>query len=139
MIIKISLEKRIVNISNRLNKFCPPLFSLFKHICGHLFHFVLGEPFLVDMPDNSFHFNKVDYPGKLLFRTDWYLNWYRVGIQSILNLLNYSYKIGSGPVHLIDESNSRNVVLGCLSPNSLRLRLNTSNCTEYCHGTIKNP
>ena len=47
-------------------------------------------------------------------------------------------EIGSGPIHLIDESNPRHPVLVCLTPNRFALRLHSCHPTKYRDGSVQN-
>ena len=60
-----------------------------------------------------------------------------------LDVLKNALEVGTSTVHLVNEGNTRHVVLVSLTPNSLRLRLNTvySGINHYSavkntHGTL---
>jgi hypothetical protein len=61
----------------------------------------------------------------------------RVGAQLAANLGDDGVEIGAHAVHLVDEGQPRHAVLVRLSPDGLRLRLHTADCTEHADGTVE--
>ena len=70
--------------------------------------------------------------------TDWYLYRERRGLKPIAHGLQNLFKVGSYAVHLVNETEPRNLVVIGLTPNRFTLSLNTFNRTENDNGTVEN-
>src|SRR5690625_4300379 len=91
------------------------------------------------MPDDCFIFNQVNDSFKISFVTDWQNNWHRIRPKHVLHLLANTEEVCTLPVHFIDKTNSRNLVVISEPPVSFRLRLNTVNSTKQENEPVKNP
>ncbi len=56
----------IVILSNCFYQVCSPLFCLLKHI-GWDVNFIKGHSLCFHVPDDSFHFDKVNYTFEIIF------------------------------------------------------------------------
>ena len=57
--------------------------------------------------------------------------------EDVLHLANNIEEVGTRAVHLVDISNTWNVVLVSLTPNGFRLRFNATNGAICSNGTIE--
>ena len=62
-----------------------------------------------------------------------------MSVQLLFHLLDTTEKVCSSPIHLVNKTNSGNIVLGGLPPNRFRLRLHSTDRIKHAHSTIKNP
>ena len=74
-----------------------------------------------------------------LFFTDRDLEGNRVAIEAGTHLLDDVEEVGTGAVHLVDETDTGDVIFGSLTPDSLGLGLNTTNRAEEGDSTIQHP
>ena len=80
--------------------------------------------------ENGLLIQNVDLALEVLFGTNWDQNANRSYAELLLHFFDNIAKVGSDTVHLIDEHDAGNVVFGCLSPNSLGLRLHSGDPAE---------
>ena len=88
--------------------------------------------------NESSHFYKVYNTFKLIFCTDWQLNRNCICMQSMFHLLNAAVEVCTSCVHFIYIAHSWYIIFICLSPNSFRLRLNSTFSAKYCNRSVKN-
>ena len=130
----------IVFVGDGINEISQSLFGLFLEVFGNLGDLVL-QPFVGDItwsPDKGFLVYDVDQTGKILLSTDGQKNWECISTQLFAHVVQRVFKIGTGTVHFVNERDTRDLVLGGLAPNRLRLGLDSSNATENSDGTIEN-
>ena len=84
---------------------------------------VLAE---VIVEDVGFHFDEVDDASKVGFRTDGKLDGNGVALESVLDHVEDIEEVRAHDVHLVYVNHARNMVFVGLSPDSLRLGLNTA-------------
>ena len=91
------------------------------------------------IPKDRLHLYQVNDSFEMLLCPDRELERDRPGPQTIVNHPHHTEKVGSHPVHLVDEGNAGNVVFVCLTPNCFRLGLYPSNGTENRDGPVEHP
>ncbi len=87
----------------------------------------------------GFHLDQIDDTGKQVTATDRKLDRHRVGAKPFAHHRNDVVKIGPHTVHLVDKSDTRDLILVCLPPDRLRLGLNTTHRTKNTNGAVENP
>ena len=98
---------------------------------------LIGHTLVFLVPDDALHGQQIDNTLEVGFRTDGHLQRHRVGTQTLLDLTNNIEEVCTAAVHLIDETDTGNIVFGCLTPNGLRLRLHAAHGTEQCYRTVQ--
>ena len=86
----------------------------------------------------GFHFHQVNDTLKGIFRTNGELDRNGVTFQTVFHHLDHAIEIGAHDVHLVDVSHTRYVIFISLTPNGLRLRLNTALGAQYGNRTVQN-
>jgi hypothetical protein len=116
--------------------------DLFTVFFDHVFH-IIGNRFLmilfavVAVVNFSFSFQQVDDTFEGILLADWELHRDSFGMQTGVDGLYSMQEICANCIHLVDECNTGNMVVVCLSPNGFRLGLNAIFCTEYGNGAIQ--
>ena len=90
-------------------------------------------------PSNSLLIDNIDYALEIVFRPDGKENRKRVSIQLLTHVIQCIVKVGTRPVHLVDEGDPRDFILGCLPPNRLGLRLHTRDTAENSYCPVEHP
>ena len=125
-----------VGLSNSFDQLVMVLLSLLLHILGDRLNAdVIAHVIIVDV---SLHIDQVDNTLEGILLTDGQLDGHTVGVQTIMEHLNAAVEIGTHGVHLVDVHHAGNLVLVSLTPNGLRLRLNTALSGQNGNGTVQN-
>ncbi len=135
-IVEIFFHQDIVELSDLLKHFITPFFSFSLKICRDFLEGVVSTHRFV-MPENSFHADKVNDTFECLFSTDRNLDRTGIGTENILQLAYNLKEVSARTVHLVNVTDTGNVVLVSLTPHSLRLRLNATYCTESSDSTVE--
>ena len=90
-----------------------------------------------DIPDESLVGDEVDDTFEEVFLSDGDLDGDGVGAEAFLDLADDVEEVGSGAVHLVDESDAGNAVFVGLTPNGLGLGLDAAYCAEDCDCAIE--
>ena len=129
------LHQRIVKLCNLFYQSRSQFLCL---VCILGRYFFLGENFTVfAFIVVSLHCQKVDYSFEVLLSADRTLHSKCVGAKSVVHHFDSSEIIAVVFVHLVDECNSRYVVLRSLSPHRLRLRLYAASCAKQCDCAVQ--
>src|SRR5690606_1246142 len=96
-----------------------------------------GHSLIFLVPDNTPVVDQVDNAPEIIFCTDRQLQGYSVAAKPLLHLLAHVEKIGSGAVHLVDKTDTRNLVIVGQSPVGFRLRLNAVDGAEQKYQPVK--
>ena len=67
-------------------------------------------PMICRIPVNGLHANQVDNSLEIFFGSNWQLNGHGTCAQTFPYLLDHAHEIGTGAIHLVDESHARHVV-----------------------------
>ena len=123
----------VVLVGDRLDQFRERGLGAFLMLGGNLADFVIQafvdhvafakpETFLVD------HVNEA---GEFVFRADGQENRERIRLELVAHVGQRVFKIRAGAVHLVDERDARNMILGGLAPDGFRLRLHAGHAAEH--------
>ena len=135
-ILKVFFHEGFVLLSSEFNHFATPFFALVFEFGGNLFHVVFSAHSLI-VPEDGFHADEVHDALELLFSTDGHGDDTGSCTEDVFHLTNYFKEVCAGAVHLVDVTDTRHIVFVCLTPNGLRLRFHTTDCTVGSHGTVK--
>ena len=90
-----------------------------------------------------FHRDQINDPFEICFSTDRQLNSNGVSLQTVFHHLYAVQEICTSRIHLVDESDTRYMVVFCLTPNRFGLRFypafggeNSNRTIEYAQGTF---
>ena len=84
------------------------------------------------------HADQIDDTTEICFGTDRQLQRHGGRAESFANLPHDGCEVGPGPVHLVDERDTRHVELVGLSPDRFGLRLDAADAAEDDDGTVEN-
>ena len=73
----------------------------------------------VNYENGNFSGTIVNEPYKIFFRSDWDKNRMGVCPEPVADRLNRSKIVGADPIHFVDKSNARDMLLGHLTPDCL--------------------
>ena len=118
------------------HKMVAGLFGRTFHVVGNIDKIVVSAECGL-IVDDRFHVHEIDETVKKLSRPDGDGEGQRVGAESFLHHVDHIVKVRPHPIHLVDKSDARNLVLICLTPDCFALRLNAANSTEDYHGAVK--
>ena len=116
-IIEIFLHQSIIKFCYFFKHLISPLVSFIDKFCRDFLNTVVS-PHCFIMPIDSFHFDKVNKTFERFFSTDRNNNRTRISSKNILHLTNYFKEVSTRTVHLINISNTRNVIFISLTPYS---------------------
>src|SRR6185312_787973 len=123
---EIVVHDDVIGVGNRLDEVMPCSLRRLKQIGGNLFNRVLRTHRLV-VPQNGLHRDKVNDTGKLGFRTNLNIDGNRTRPKAFDDGRSCIDSVRAGPIHLVDEADTGNLVLISLAPHCFRLRLHTGN------------
>src|SRR6202035_355068 len=89
------------------------------------------------IPDDRFHLDEVDHALEVVFRANGNLDRYRDAFQPFADLPLHAKEVGADAIHFVDESDARHLVLVCLAPDGLRLRLHATDRVVDHAGTVQ--
>ena len=118
-------QQDVIRLGDRLDELHTEGLGLFLQVRGNLLHVVLRAHLFV-VPQDGLHLDKIDDTGKLRLGTDRDLNHDRFRTQPVANGLGRVLRVTAVLIHLVDEADTRNLVLGSLAPDRFRLGLHTS-------------
>ena len=90
-------------------------------------------------PDNLFHFQEIDDPGKIFFHSDGKLQNQRLGMKPFFHHFNRIEKPGSDPLQLVNKGDLRHAVLIGLTPDRFRLGLHTPDRAKHPDSAVQHP
>ena len=79
----------------------------------------------------------IHHAAELIFSPDRNAHRVRLGAELVAEVADGFVKVGTGAIHLVDERDPRDVVLGGLPPDGLGLGLHTGHTAEDGHGPVK--
>ena len=134
--LKVLLHQLFVVLGNSLDQNVTVLFSLLDHILGDgLGTHIVAHVVVVDL---SVHIDQVNDTAEGILLTDRQLDGHAVGVQTIVQHLDAAEEVSTHGVHLVDVHHTGDFVFISLTPNSLRLRLDTTLCGQNGHRTVQN-
>ena len=133
--LEVLFHELFVVLSNSLDQNVVVLLGLLTHILGDgLSAHVVAHVVVVDL---SVHIDQVNDTAEGILLTDRQLDCHAVCVQTIVQHLDAAEEVGTHGVHLVDVHHTGNLVLVSLTPNGLRLRLNTALCSQNGHRTVQ--
>ncbi len=123
-------KQRVVEFRNSLDHLLAVGLSPLAQIGRNINHVEFRAQSFV-APDHGLHLHQIDDSLELVFGAHWNLNRYRTRLQAIDDGVDGAIEIGANAIHLVDEANTRNVILVGLAPNRFRLRLHAGNGVEH--------
>ena len=133
---EVLLHQHIVELSDGLEHLVAPLFCLCLEVSGDIIYLVLSTHGLI-VPQDSLHLHEVNHAFEGLFSADRNLNRARSSTEHLFDLAHYVEEVSTRTVHLVHVADTSHIVLICLTPYGLRLRLHTTHCTEGHHSTVQ--
>ena len=119
-----------------LDKLGMIFFCKLNHILrNRLVSDVLSEVIIINF---RVHIDKVYDTAEGVLRTDGQLNRNSVAVKALTDHIENMVKVRAHNIHLIDIYHTRNLVFVSLTPNGLRLRLNTAFSAENGNRTVQN-
>ena len=139
--LEVLLHQLFAGFSNGLHELCAVLFGLFLQVCGDRLDFVLGTHGHVTLgvaaPGECTHFEEVDDALEFALGTDRQLQNQRLGTQAVDDRVYGEVEVRTQLVHLVDEADTRHVVLIGLAPDGLGLRFNAFLAVENSDGAVE--
>ncbi len=125
------LQKLLVRLGDRVEQLAAPLLGQFLEVGRDLLDLVRLALARVPAPGQRAHVDQVDDPDEVGLGTDRQLDDQRLGPEAVDDRLDREVEVGAQLVHLVDEADARDVVLVGLTPDRLRLRLDTLLAVEH--------
>ena len=133
--LEVLLHQLFVVLGNSLDQNVTVLFSLLDHILGdRLGAHIVAHIVVVDL---SVHIDQVNDTTEGILLTDGQLDRYAVCMQTIMQHLDAAEEVGTHGIHLVDVDHTGNLVLVSLTPNGLRLGLDTALSSQNGHRTVQ--
>lgn len=134
--LEIGLHRGVVHFDGGLDELVAILGSLLSEIGRDILLFKRSaQRFAV--PDDRLHLDQVDHAGERRFRTDRNLQADGLAGDAVDDVLDAAIEIGADLVHLVDEHDTRDVVLVGLAPDGLGLGLNALVAVENADGAVE--
>ena len=80
---------------------------------------------------------QIDNSAKLILGANRHLDRNRLRAQAFLDHIDGALEVGTSAIHLVDETDPRDMIFVGLPPNRFRLRLNAGNRIEHHHTTVE--
>ena len=133
--LEILLHELFVVLSNSLDQDVAILLSLLDHILRDgLSAHIVAHVVIVDL---SVHIDQVNDTTEGILLTDGQLDGHAVGVQTIMQHLDAAEEVSTHGVHLVDVHHTGDFVLISLTPDGLRLRLDTALSSQNGHRTVQ--
>ena len=133
--LEVLLHELFVVLGNSLNEDVTILLSLLLHILrNRLGAHIVAHIVVVDL---SVHIDQVDDTAEGILLTDGQLDGHAVGVQTIVQHLDAAEEVSTHGVHLVDVHHTGDFVLISLTPDGLRLRLDTALSSQNGHRTVQ--
>src|SRR5690554_4931933 len=126
----------IVLLNSKLDQF----FTIFSGLVDQIFRDLAIGIFsakIFVLPDDGTHVHKVNQSDKRRFDTDRNIDHSRRRTETVDDRLHTEFKIGAGPVELVDEAHPRHFIFISLTPDRFGLRLNAGNAVETGYRAVK--
>ena len=135
-VIEVLGHEVVVVLGDFLEHLVTVLLGLVAQSGGDFLYGVVGAHGLV-VPEDSLHRDKVNNALEGLFGADGYLDGAGICSEHILELAHYFEEVGARAVHLVDVTDTRNVVLVGLTPYRLGLGLYAADGAECGHSAVE--
>ena len=134
--LEVLLHQFLVVLGNSLDQDVTVLLGLLDHILrDRLGAHVVAHVIVVDL---SVHIDQVNDTTEGILLTDGQLNGHAVGMQTIVQHLDAAEEVSTHGIHLVDVHHTGDLVLVSLTPDGLRLRLDTALSSQNGHRTVQN-
>src|SRR5206468_1610886 len=129
----------IIEIGNRFDQLFTIAFGFVEKFGGNVSRDRLQTEWIVFFRWENVgdHLHEIDESSEVFFCANRKKQSMGVALQLCTDVVDRTVKIGSDAVHLIDERNTRDIILVRLTPDGFRLGLNTSNRVEYGNSTVQ--
>ena len=135
---EVLLHELFVGLSNGLDQLLAVLCSLVLEVLRDIFYNRLCTGLDLAAPGQCLHVQQINDAVEVIFSTNRQLHYQRLSAQAVLNGGDGVVEVCAQLVHLVDEADTRNIVLSSLTPHLLGLRLNAFLTVEDCDGAVKN-
>ena len=133
--LEVLFHQYFVVLGNSLDQNVTVLFSLLDHILGDRFGaHVVAHVVVVDL---SVHIDQVNDTAEGILLTDGQLDCHAVCVQTIVQHLDAAEEVSTHGIHLVDVHHAGDLVLVSLTPDGLRLRLDTALSSQNGHRTVQ--
>ena len=133
--LEILLHQDFVVLGNSLDQDVAVLLGLLDHILRDgLSAHIVAHVVIVDL---SVHIDQVNDTTEGILLADGQLDRHAVSVQTIMQHLDAAEEVGTHGIHLVDVNHARDFVLISLTPNGLRLRLDTALSSQNGHRTVQ--
>ena len=135
---EVLLHELFVGLSNGLEQLLAVLFSLLLQLGRDLLDGAIGTNLGLAAPGDGLHVDQVDDAVEVILSADRQLHNQRLSAEAVDDGLNGEVEVSAQLVHLVDEADTRDVVLSSLAPHLLGLRLHTFLTVEDSNSAIEN-
>ena len=135
--LKIVFHGLIIHFNRHFDQFGMIFFCLVFQLSRNILNFNRRIRRIAGI-NNRFHIKQINNAFEFGFGANRQLQSQRLCPQTIDNHIQAAIEVRSDSVHLIAETDSRNIVLVCLAPYGLGLRLNAGNGIEYRDCAVQN-
>ena len=133
--LEILFHQDFVVLGNSLDQDVAVLLGLLDHILRNgLSAHIIAHVVVVDL---SVHIDQVNDTAEGILLADGQLDRHAVGVQTIMQHLDAAEEVGTHGIHLVDVNHAGDFVLISLTPNGLRLRLDTALSSQNGHRTVQ--
>ena len=133
--LEILLHQDFVVLGNSLDQDVAVLLGLLDHILRNgLSAHIVAHVVIVDL---SVHIDQINDTTEGILLADGQLDRHAVGVQTIMQHLDAAEEVGTHGIHLVDVNHAGDFVLISLTPNGLRLRLDTALSSQNGHRTVQ--
>ena len=134
---EVLLQQRLVGLGDGLEQLGAVLVGLLLKFGRDVDGLVGLAELGLAPPHLGLHLDQVDNAFEVALGADGQLDRNDVGAQPVFHGLDREVEVGADLVHLVDETDARDVVLVGLPPNLLGLRLDTFLAVEHRDGTVE--
>ncbi len=128
--------QRVIALRSLFHHVGASRLNLFLHVFRNR-NFLPFHPLRFVIPRVSLAFADVDDAGERVGSADRKLNRNRIRTEAIADRADAEFEISANLVHLVDEAQTRNVVLRRLTPHRLRLRFHAFTAVEHRHRAVQ--
>ena len=136
--LEIDLERAVIQFHRRLDQLGTVLGGLFGEIGGNVPDGELGAEPLI-LPNRRLHGDEIDDTRIVGLDADGELHHQRLSAQAIGDHVDAAEEIDADTVHLVDETDARDIVSVGLAPDRFRLGFDAGDAVEHRHRAVKHP
>ena len=125
----------VTAFSSSFDDLFAEFFNLVSEIGRYVFDMVLFA--VIAVINFSLSGQQVNDTGEGILSADRELHWNSSCMEAGIHGFYRMEEISTDGIHLVDECDTRYMIVVCLSPNGFRLGLNAVFRTEYCYGAIE--